>query len=432
MTRFRLLFLATLWGLLVPVLALAAASVPLDRILVIVNGGAITSSALDKRVRQVEQQLSAQHIKPPPGQALRKQVLSRMILDRLQRQYARRAGIKITSVEVDRAFAALAARNQMSQQAFTAALARDGIDVAGFRKQLRTQLTIRQIVVHVIRPRVRISDRAVARYLKRERSAGQQRYHIKDIFVPISGRDAQSVHKAEAQAQRIEARIHKGQAFSELAIAYSQGPEALQGGDLGSKRGAQLPPAFLGILRTLKPGMVSAPLQTAHGFHIIKLVDVQSQTPTHVVTQSHVREILIRPNAILTTAAAEQRAQALRQQIKAGAHFGALARRDSDDSLSAGTGGDLGWLDPGEIDPSIESAVDGLSPGAVSQPVLTSQGVVLVQLLARRQRDIGRELSSFQARRSLEEHKASALYQRWLDGLRAHAYIRYVHAPSPS
>ncbi|HET9122068.1 MAG TPA: SurA N-terminal domain-containing protein, partial [Acidiferrobacteraceae bacterium] len=248
MIIFRLFFLAAFWVLLVPAQARAAAPVPLDRILVIVNGGAITRSALDTRVRQVEQQLAVQHIHPPSASVLRKQVLSRMVVERLQRQYARRTGIKITKTEVDHAFDTLAARNQMTTAAFTAALARDGIDVEGFRRQLRTQLIIRQIVARVIRPRVQVTDREVARYLRRARAAGQQRYHVKDIFVPISGTNPQSVHKAQALAQSLETKLHSGHAFSELAIAYSQGAEALQGGDLGWKKASQLPSSFLAVL----------------------------------------------------------------------------------------------------------------------------------------------------------------------------------------
>ncbi len=410
-----------------PALAMVSqAAVPLDRILVVVNNGVITSSALDLRMAQVTRQLEVQHIQLPPAAVLRRQVLKRMILDRIQLQVSRRMGISIHRSQIDLAMKDLASRNHMTSAQFDAALAKDGIDVHEFRRELRTQLVIREIVARAIRPRVHVSEREVRRYLATERRIGQREYHLRDLFIPVRGHARTSVKKAERLASRLEEKLAKGARFRELAIAYSQGPKALEGGDLGWKHAGQLPPVFLGALKSMKPGDVSRPLETPDGFHIIKLLKERTNVPKKVVTQTDLRHILIRPNVILSPAAALRRAQRIRSEIKAGVRFGALARRYSDDPLSASEHGDLGWISPGELDPSVESVMKTLAIGQVSQPIRTAHGIELIEVLGRRQRDISGAISAFQIKRQLEMRRASELYHHWLQRLRDQAYVRFL------
>lgn len=401
-------------------------AVPLDRVIVVVNDGVITSTALDQRIAQVTHQLEAQHIQQPSARVLRRQVLKRMILDRIQLQIAQRMGIKIDRSQVDRAIADLASRNHMTSHQFDAALVKDGIDVHDFRKQLRTQLVIREIVARAIRPKVRVSEREVRHYLSEEQDLGRREYHLRDLFIPVHGTLQALVQKDEALAQRLERKLHSGAHFSELAIAYSQGPQALAGGDLGWKRADQLPSVFLHALKGMKPGDVSPPLETPDGFHIIKLLKERVQTPKEVVTQTLLRRIVIRPSIVLSPARALLRAQLIRSEIKHGAHFSALARQYSDDVLSASAGGSLGWVDPGEIDPSVNSAMQKLPIGKVSKPIQTAEGVQLIEVMARRKRDISGALGAFQVRRQLEMRRASELYNRWLQRLRDQAYVRFI------
>lgn len=398
--------------------------VPVDRIVAVVNDTAITESALDTRLQQVRQQLVAQHINPPPASDLRSQVLNRMILDRLQLDYAKRAGITVSPAQIDQAEAELAERNHMTLPQFQAALVKDGIDARQFRAQLHTSLVIRALVQREIQPQVEVTDREVADYLAKEKALGEVEYHLRDLFVPVTA--GRGLEKARAEVQQLAAQLKAGASFSELAIQYSQGPEALAGGDLGWKKAAELPPALLSAVQDLPPGGVSAPVQTPDGFHLLKLLGRQTQSRPQVVSQMKVRHILIKPNAIVSLAEAQARAQQLRAQIKQGAHFSEIARKDSDDTLSASVGGDLGWVDPGQLAPPVEAAANKLAPGQLSEPIVTSYGVELIQVLARRQRDISGELDEAQARRELQERKASELYEKWLHDLRERAYVHLL------
>ncbi|MHB1586123.1 MAG: peptidylprolyl isomerase [Acidiferrobacteraceae bacterium] len=400
--------------------------VPLDRVIVVVNDGVITSTALDRRIAQVTHQLEAQHIQQPSARVLRRQVLKRMILDRIQLQIAQRMGIKISRSQVDRAIADLASRNRMTSDQFDAALVKDGINVHDFRKQLRTQLVIREIVAREIRPKVRVSEREVRHYLAEEQNLGRRQYHLRDLFIPVHGTLQAVVQKSQDLAQQLERKLHAGAHFGELAIAYSQGPHALAGGDLGWKRSDQLPSVFLHALQGMKPGDVSQPLETPDGFHIIKLLKERVHTPKEMVIQTHLRRIVIRPSIVLSPARALLRAEHIRSEIKHGARFSVLARQHSDDALSASSGGDLGWVDPGEIDPSVDRVMQSLPVGKVSKPIQTAEGVELIEVLGRRKRDISGTLGAFQVRRQLEMRRASELYNRWLQRLRDQAYVRYL------
>jgi peptidyl-prolyl cis-trans isomerase D len=85
------------------------------------------------------------------------------------------------------------------------------------------------------------------------------------------------------------------------------------------------------------------------------------------------------PNAS-DSAAALDRARALRQEILDGAPFSEVATRESADSVSAVNGGDLGEFGRGSMDPAFEQAAFGLPVGAVSEPVLSAFGYHLIKL----------------------------------------------------
>ena len=115
----------------------------------------------------------------------------------------------------------------------------------------------------------------------------------------------------------------------------------------------------------------------------------------------------------------------LRNRIEQGEDFAALARAHSEDPGSAGNGGDLGWLSPGQTVPEFEKAVAALKPGELSAPVRTSYGVHLIQVLERRVRDVGEERSQANAREQIHARKADERYEQWARQLRDDAYVEF-------
>lgn len=409
-----------------------AAPVPLDSVLVIVNDDVITQSELDERLPVIKRQLAEQHLQVPPEDVLRHQVLERMILERLQLQLAARLGITATDAQIQSAMDDMATRNHLTPDQLDAALRKEGIPPSGFRKQLRTQLIIQQLLEREINDRVTVSDSEVQAYLAREGDKGQgQQYNLSHVLIAIpDAAKPQMVQAAQARAEAVLKKLQAGANFEQTAVADSQDPDALEGGNLGWKSAGQLPELFVSALAKMKPGDISGLLRGPNGFQILRLNAVRGSAPASVV-QTHVRHILIKTNEVVTLADAEQKAAQLRARIENGAHFATLAKANSDDPGSALQGGDLGWVNPGQMVPEFEKAMNALKVGEISQPIVTRFGVHLIQVLGRREADISEERREAQARQQIHARKADQRYEQWLRQLRDEAYVKYVDKPAP-
>jgi peptidyl-prolyl cis-trans isomerase SurA len=202
----------------------------------------------------------------------------------------------------------------------------------------------------------------------------------------------------------------------------------LKGGDLGWRSGDTIPPLFMDQLQKMKPGDTSALLRSSSGFHILKLLGKRSANAPVVITQTHVRHILIKTSEIMPDAEAKKRILEIEQRIEAGADFAEQARRYSQDG-SAQQGGDLGWISPGETVPEFEGEMNKLKPGQMG--IVQSQfGWHLIQVLARRNADVSEKQKREQARISIGTFKSDELFQDWLRQLRDRAFIEYHLGPN--
>jgi len=180
---------------------------------------------------------------------------------------------------------------------------------------------------------------------------------------------------------------------------------------------------------TLGPGQV-APLQRSPaGFHVLKLIDRRSAGGPGLagapVTQTRARHILIRPNEIVSEDEALRRLREIRQRVEGGSgDFAELARQYSVDG-SAGRGGDLGWIYPGDTVPEFERAMNALAPGQISEPVQTPFGVHLIQVIERRTDEASPDRMRQMARQALRERRIEENYQDWLRQLRDRTYVEY-------
>lgn len=418
-----------LLALAVPPLAqaVAAPARDLDRILVIVNDDVITRSELGSRLPSIKQQLLKQRVRLPSDEVLNRQVLERMILERLQLQLAAQLGIQVNEAKVDQAFARLAEQNKLDVEQFKAALKAEGIPVAGFREQLREQLTIQQLLEREVNNRVSVSDSEVQAFIAdRARRGEAVAYNVGHILIAVpENANAAAVQAAERRARELVRELRNGADFEQTAVAQSQDSRALEGGGLGWRTAEQLPALFVSALKGMKPGEVSDVLRSANGFHILKLNAKRGGDQRQAVVQQHARHILIKPSEIVSLAEAEAKARALRERIEQGADFAALARAHSEDPGSVGDGGDLGWVTPGQTVPEFERALSELKPGEVSQPVRTPFGVHLIQLLERREADVTVERSEMEARAQIRARKVDERYEQWLRQLRDEAYVEY-------
>ncbi|MEJ2107595.1 MAG: peptidylprolyl isomerase [Acidiferrobacteraceae bacterium] len=404
----------------------------LDRVLVVVNDDVITESELAARVAAVKRQLAARRIKLPPENVLRQQVMDSMILERIELDRAKKLGISVDDAQIDHAIEDLAKRNRMSVSQFYRHARQDHMDRKSLREDIRNQIIISQLVQREVRDKVTVSEHEVDAFLRdqKQHGGGGEEFNLSHILIPVpDSANRETRQRARMLAQEIRAKVMQGGSFEQYALRYSKGPTALQGGVLGWRKAGQLPGVLLKAVRALKPGQVSRVIAGSNGYHLLRLNARRGGKLDNKVTQTHVRHILIRPSAIRTPAQSEQLAKLLRARILAGESFANIARADSDDAASGSHGGDLGWVTPGQMVPEFEAAMNKLKPGQISQPVRSRYGYHLIEVLGRRQKDIGKERKRVSARQQIAERKNEERLQEWQRQLREEAYVEVLASP---
>ncbi|MBB3184296.1 peptidyl-prolyl cis-trans isomerase SurA [Halomonas fontilapidosi] len=146
----------------------------LDRIVAVVNDGAIMQSELEARVEQTRSQLARQEQGMPPDAVLRQQVLDRMIVEEIQLQMARDANLSVDDTELNSQVRAIAESNGMTLDQFADALEADGLSLAVVRDQVRRELMMRQLQQRQVASRVNISEREVDRFVEQQGTSREQ------------------------------------------------------------------------------------------------------------------------------------------------------------------------------------------------------------------------------------------------------------------
>jgi len=259
---------------------------------------------------------------------------------------------------------------------------------------------------------------------ERRRGVSSTEYNLAHIVLMVPERASPEViQQTRKRAEELRQKLLAGAEFSELAIGQSQGAEALQGGQLGWKKSGELPDLFLDALRTMEVGSISEVLRSPNGFHLLKLVDKRGDVKTDPIVQTHARHILLRPSEIQSPQEAQRKLAQMRERVLLGEDFATLARAHSEDPGSAASGGDLGWVSPGQMVPEFQKAMDALKIGEISQPVQSSFGWHLIQVLERRDRDVSQERLRAAARQQIHARKANERFEQWLRQLRDEAYV---------
>jgi peptidyl-prolyl cis-trans isomerase SurA len=403
------------------------AAVLVDRIVAVVNTEVITSAEVAERVKSVTQQLSQQGTSLPPADVLQKQVLERMITDRLQLQLAKETALRVDDLQLDRTVARVAESNKLSLTEFRRTLERDGIQFDKFREEVRNEIVLSRLREREVDTRIIVTDNEIDYFLSQQGApqASASEYNLAHILLRLPEQASpEQVEKQRAGAEQVLLQLREGADFAKLAVSYSDAPDALQGGAMGWRARDRLPELFAQALDRMKPGEVSGIIRSPAGFHVIKLNERRGGGAAASVEQTHARHILVKTSEIVSEADARRKLNNLRERIVNGADFGELAKLNSDDASSI-KGGDLGWIYRGDTVPEFERVMNGLSAGQISEPFASPFGWHLMQVLERRQTDVSGERKRQEARLVLRERKADEAYQEWLRQLRDRAFVEY-------
>ena len=403
----------------------AGEPIPADRIVAVVNDDVITFHELRSRLEDASSQLQKQGTKLPPRDVLERQMLERMIIDKVQLQFAKETGLRVDDSQLDQALQRIAAGNKMSLAQFREALQKDGIQFVKFREQIRDEISISRIREREVENKIAISEGEIDNYLTADAANGgaAEQYEVAHILLraPESASPEQ-LQKLKIKAEQVYQKLKSGEDFAQLAAAYSDAPDGLKGGNLGARPLDRLPAIFSEVVVKLNPGDVAPLLRSPSGFHIVKLLSKRGGKGLSAVQQTHARHILIKVNEVVSEADAKHKLVSLLERIRNGAKFEELAKLYSQDG-SASKGGDLGWIYPGDTVPEFERAMNQLSPNVVSEPVRSPFGFHLIEVLERRVQDVSADRQRVAARQALRERKMDEAYQDWLRQMRDTAYV---------
>jgi len=399
--------------------------VTVDRIVAVVNDEVITERELSARVDFAFRQLRQQGTPPPPREVMQQQLLERLISDRAQMQHAREIGLRVDDAELDRALVRIAEENKMTLPQMRSALSKDGVPFDKFREDIRSEITLSRLREREVAQKIVVTDTEIETYLQglKSQSNRSDEFNVSHILIAVpENASPEQLQIRRARAEQALAQIRGGADFRQVAAAFSDGPEALQGGLIGWRQSNRLPSLFTEALQPLQAGGFTDLLRSPNGFHILKLNERRGGQAPIMVQQTHARHILIKINELVSETEARNRLLALKERLDNKADFAELARARSEDT-SASRGGDLGWLSPGDTVPEFEKPMDALKPGEISQPVRSPFGWHLIQVLERRTRDMTQEGQRLNARQILRERKTDEAYQEWVRQLRDRAYV---------
>ena len=405
-----------------------------DFIVAVVNSEPITNSEVRAEVLRASQQLAQQRQTVPPPAELRRLVLERMVNDRAQLQMARETGIRVDDAAIDQAEQAVARQNQVDVAGLRLRMAKDGMDATRVREQLRDQLLLTRLHEREVDARIRISDVDVDRALQDQQANNAdpfaQDINLAHLLVAVPEKaNAEQAAALFLQAKKILDRIRAGEDFA-LLVQELSAADRTNGGQLGLRRADRYPPSFVVATQNLKAGEVSEIVRSGAGFHILKVLEKRAPAAmTRTVVQSHARHILLRVTPQLTQAAALARLADFKKRIQVGtATFQSLARENSQDG-SAAQGGDLGWASPGMFVPEFDEAMNRLTEGQVSDPVVSRFGVHLIELIERRRVELSpREVREL-VRNQLHEARYEEAFTTWAQDVRARAFVEFREPP---
>lgn len=403
----------------------SAAEKLLDRVAAIVNDQVILQSELDLKTRETAMGLRAKNIPVADLRALRTKVLDSMILELLQKERAQQLGLSISDEEVNEQLAQIAQKNNLSLLELRNRLNAERPN--GFvqvRKDIEKQLLIQKLRQKEVISRTLVTDEEIKNYLQRSRlDTSNTKIRLRHILITLpESATAKQREEAQQQIERIAARINAGESFEQLAVRYSKGSKALQGGDLGWLKQEQIPTFFSEAIQDLEIGQVSPIINSPSGFHLIKL-EGRKDDNSQLVKQYKLHRFIV----LSSDASSQKQVPDDIQEIVDNTHdvesFKALNARFSDIPKAVNASGDLGWMSAKELPEDLIANLDSIGKNHVASPIATDQGWVLFYLEDVRDFDANQADAEKKAIQEIRMRKANETFEIWLRRLKDEAFI---------
>ena len=266
----------------------------LDRLVASVNGEAITESDLNMRTKLLMLHLNAE-ANIPSIETMQKQLLEKMIIEKLQLQLATPEELKADPEAVAAHLADIATQDNLSVEEFKSFLADQDINFEKFRQWIQNEITLSKVQQREIGQSIHVSQTEISNFLNS--AAGQDQigieYRLGHILIALPDpATTDSIAKAREESQALVKALKQGANFSKLAMEKSAAAHALEGGDLGWHKVASLPTLFAKRVPALSVGTIEGPIEDSSGFHIIKLLDKRQSTTDNTQLKNTATEAL--------------------------------------------------------------------------------------------------------------------------------------------
>ncbi|CED61713.1 Survival protein surA [Moritella viscosa] len=401
----------------------------LDEVIAIVNEEVILASDVNTLTSSVTKRATKAGQTLPSQKILTQQALDKLIIDSLQLQMAKKMGMRISNAQLDDTLNNIAKSNNQTVEQLRQNVLADGGNFNDYKEELRVQLLTNEVQRMQMRRRITISDQDVDNLLAIINEQGQKnlQYRVSHIMLRVpNDADNATMEALQTKITDIQTQLNAGKEFSNLALAVSAGPKALDGGDWGWMNINEMPTLFAEAVTNAKKGDIIGPIRSGAGLHIIKITDMRG-VETVLTKEVNARHILVKPSVILSDDKARSLLNGYLARIKSGdADFAELAKAYSDDTGSAVKGGELGWADPNIYVPAFKLALKDLKKGEISPAFRSSHGWHIVQLLDRRTQDTTDKANRQKAWQLLYNRRAAEESQAWLNELKQEAYIRIL------
>lgn len=387
----------------------------LDRVAIIVDEGVVLESQVNNMLENIKKRYQEQGAPMPPQEVLLEQVQERLIIDELQLQMGRQAGIRIGDGELNQAFENIAQTNGLSLEDFIETLEAEGESYEELRSQVRKEMIIQRVQRGRVGREVDITEQELDGFLATEGAVKElsPELFVRQILVPDQNK-----------ADSLIIEINNGADFENLAKENSTSSNASSGGEMGWRNLADLPSLFADALKNKKKGYISPPLKGGSGYFILKLEDKRGDL-VRFEDQWNVRHILMMTTKLRDETFTKKELEDVRQRVLDGEDFSLLAKEYSEDPGSASRGGDLDWLSLGKTAPAFEKMMLE-SPLNEISPVFESEfGFHFLQVLNTRTEDLTDEVIKDRAYGILFARKFDEELENTLRTTRAEAFVEF-------
>ena len=397
----------------------------IDRVIAVVDSSVIMESELNNRVEEIIGRLRSDGTELPPKKILEEQILERLIIEEIQLQIGKRAGVKISDAELNRSLSMIASQNSMDLEQFKESLEASGESYKNLRESVRKEMIIQRVQRGRVAANVEISEQEIENYLNSEEGKSRlaEQYNVQQILLSIkSGASTEEIILVEKKGLEIIERHKNGESFEKLAATYSSDQNALEGGKLGWRRVSELPTLFASEVEGMKVGDISKLIRSGAGMHIIRLAEKKGEVVKYE-DQTLVRHILVQTSEIRSENQTKSLISEVYEKLVGGGEFKQLARQYSEDPGSKMEGGDLGWSRAGTFDPVFESVMNEIKIGVISKPFQTQFGWHILEVIDRRNEDVSDDVRKNRAYQIIFNRKFEQELQRTLMELRSEAYV---------